>query len=595
SNGTLSLSADGSYTYTPNAGYTGLDSFVYMVCDTAFPANCDQATVYISVESMPDLVSNNAIIANNDHYIITKDSTISNTVLGNDYDPDGDAMTVNTTPLVDVANGSLTLNANGTFTYTPNTGFTGNDIFVYQVCDNSTSSICVTATVVIEVLSKEEICNCPPVALDDFVITEGGIPVSGELTTNDYDLDSDTITLNTTPISAPSNGSIAINTDGTYTYTPNSGFVGTDQMVYEISDTSTPQLSAQATLYIVVSSTVRDYSDLPSSWPEVYTRYADSVDVAAGASSYWLGEKISNEATINQNATATADAYDDGFIYPTVLDSTLTNLHQVIINGNEPGIEVFVKLFIDWNSDGTFDSTYVGSGITGSTDTVDLLVNVANNFAGGTVSYRVVAQTDSSLLDNSVLIGGEIEDYQSALPIPLPVEMLSFTARNTQNGTVTLDWETASEIDNHYFNVEHSTNGEDFIYIGTVEGNGNSQELNSYRFVHENPQFGVNYYRLKQVDFNGEFEYSSVLAVSKENKGAILYPNPVISTLNVQFEADNRSDMMYELIDPAGKVIKTEQLMESNQIDMTDVRKSVYLLNIYQKDILISSTRIVKI
>ena len=602
--GSLLLNSDGSYSYTPTTGFTGLDSFIYLVCDTASPTNCAIATAYIIVDSLPEIGVNDAIIANNDYFITIEDTEIKNTVLRNDYDSDGendnpddddDCLKLTLTPVRDVVSGSLTLNPNGSFNYMPNSGFVGNDTFVYQVCDEGTPSKCVTATAIIEVLSKEEICNCPPIALDDYAITESNTPVSGSVISNDYDLNSDTITIITSPISGPSDGSIVINSDGTYTYTPDSGFVGTDQVVYEIRDTTTPALSAKATLYISVSSIVRDYSDLPSSWPTAYTRYYDSLDMAAGATACWLGDKISNEASINQNATATADAFDDGLIQPIVLNSTIANLFQVVINANKPGVKVFFKLSIDWDNDGAFDSAYVGSGISGILDTVGVLVNVSSSFTLGTISYRLVAQTDSSLLNSNVLVGGEIEDYQFSVTIPLPVELLYFSAKNVQTGKVALDWATSSEIDNDYFDVEHSTNGIDFNFIGRVEGNGNSQQMETYSLLHHHPKSGVNYYRLKQVDFNGEFEYSEISAVTIESQEMLIYPNPVKNILRVQVKSQNDHDeVTYEVIDQMGKTIKAGQINLNGHVNVGGLRQATYILKLYQGDTLLGVTRFMK-
>lgn len=256
-NDLLSLNNDGSYTYTPNNGFTGLDSFEYTVCDTATPINCDNATAYITVDSLPNLNINNAVVANNDHFITLKDSSISNTVVGNDYDPDGNSFTVNPIPLDNVNNGTLILNSDGTFIYTPNISFEGTDTFTYAICDNGMPSKCDTAMAVIQMIANDNYYNDPPIAIDDYVTTDNSNRVSGNFITNDYDLDTDSFTFNPAPIVGPSNGSIVINSDGTFTYTPNPDFVGTDQVVYEICDTATPTLCARATLYITISEGIK--------------------------------------------------------------------------------------------------------------------------------------------------------------------------------------------------------------------------------------------------------------------------------------------------------------------------------------------------
>ena len=131
SNGTLTLNADGSFTYTPDADFNGTDNFTYKANDGSLDSNV--ATVTISVNGPP--------VAVNDAYNFDENTTLSVDapgVLGNDTDPDGDALTA--VLVDDVSNGTLTLNPNGSFTYTPDADFNGTDIFTYKANDGSLDS-----------------------------------------------------------------------------------------------------------------------------------------------------------------------------------------------------------------------------------------------------------------------------------------------------------------------------------------------------------------------------------------------------------------------------------------------------------------------
>ena len=102
-----------------------------------------------------------------------------------------------------------------------------------------------------------QILNCtnnPPVAVDDSYTTEVNTPVSNNVMTNDSDPDGDNITANTTPVSGPSHGSVILNSDGSFIYTPNTGYTGTDTFVYEICDDGTPSLCDQATVTITIQT-----------------------------------------------------------------------------------------------------------------------------------------------------------------------------------------------------------------------------------------------------------------------------------------------------------------------------------------------------
>ncbi|PSQ49529.1 hypothetical protein BRD19_03625 [Halobacteriales archaeon SW_7_65_23] len=140
SNGTVSVSGDG-FTYTPDSDYAGSDSFTYEVSDD--DGATDMATVTITVNAI-----NDAPIAANDSYTVDEDGTLSvseaNGTLANDTDPDSGALSA--TLASDVSNGSLTLYANGSLTYTPDDGFTGTDSFTYEITDGNGGSDTATVT-----------------------------------------------------------------------------------------------------------------------------------------------------------------------------------------------------------------------------------------------------------------------------------------------------------------------------------------------------------------------------------------------------------------------------------------------------------------
>jgi len=111
---------------------------------------------------------------------------------------------------------------------------------------------------------------------------------------------------------------------------------------------------------------------------------------------------------------------------------------------------------------------------------------------------------------------------------PLPIELISFTAQPDGN-TVKLMWSTASETNNAYFVIERISEDLTYYEIGRVEGSNNSTEILHYAFIDPSPITGINYYRLKQVDFDSSFEYSPVISIdfNNNNPWAALYPNPV--------------------------------------------------------------------
>ncbi len=255
SHGAVTLNADGTYTYTPAAGYYGPDSFTYQVCDPG--PLCDVATVYVMVQprspsSQPDI--NNTLM----------NTPVAGNVLTNDQDPQGLALTVNTTPVSGPSNGSIVLNADGTYTYTPNFGFQGEDVVTYQTCNSA--GVCQNNTLTIKVQQQlfdpitMSAVNNPPVANNDVGQTIAGVTLAGNVTGNDFDRDLQIITVSEVNgvsgnVGAPvaiTGGSVTLGSDGTYSFVPNAGFVGTTSFTYTITDNDGSPLSSTATVNITV-------------------------------------------------------------------------------------------------------------------------------------------------------------------------------------------------------------------------------------------------------------------------------------------------------------------------------------------------------
>jgi gliding motility-associated-like protein len=217
-NGTLQFQGDGSFIYTPNADFSGTDSFSYSVCDPS--GVCDNADVFITINAVDD--TPNAV---DDFIAAEEDDVVSNTVATNDTDAENDALTF---ALVDgVTNGTLVFNADGSFTYTPNSNYYGSDVFTYSACDNSG---CDTATVTIDIAQ----INDGLIAVDDTYTTNENETLLGNASDNDIDIDGDILTYNLTD--STSNGELLLNEDGSFTYIPNAGFFGTDFFQYEVCD-----------------------------------------------------------------------------------------------------------------------------------------------------------------------------------------------------------------------------------------------------------------------------------------------------------------------------------------------------------------------
>lgn len=253
------IASDGTFIYVPNKNYIGYDMFQYEACDNNDPKLCVVGTVYIKVIDVDH--TNSPPVANPDFMFADIGDTIQSNLLENDYDFDGGKITLTSIVKYPTKGTLVSSSTDGTFRYVANSGSTGIDEFVYQICDNGKPEKCDTARVAINIhkIADE---NHHPVAVDDayYSVVKA---ISGNLLANDYDPEHDEIQVNIEPALGPYNGTIQISPDGSFIYTPKKGFEGTDQFVYQISETRTiDAYSSYATAYITSIGEYRYLTDV---------------------------------------------------------------------------------------------------------------------------------------------------------------------------------------------------------------------------------------------------------------------------------------------------------------------------------------------
>lgn len=223
SNGATTVNGTtGAITYTPGTGYTGPDSFTYTVNDDSGDTS-NTATVSLVVNAPP--------VAADDSASTGRNVAVNINVLANDSDLFGGLIDATTVSAGNGTNGTTSTNpTTGIVTYTPNTNFSGVDSFTYTVSDTlgGTSN---AATATITVINNPPVANNDTATIDVSIVSDVTINVAS----NDTDVDGSLDLTSIVVTSGPSNGSVLVNT-GSVTYTPNSGFTGTDSFTYTIND-----------------------------------------------------------------------------------------------------------------------------------------------------------------------------------------------------------------------------------------------------------------------------------------------------------------------------------------------------------------------
>jgi hypothetical protein len=184
----------------------------------------------------------------------------------------------------------------------------------------------------------------------------------------------------------------------------------------------------------------------------------------------------------------------------------------------------------------------------------------------------------------------------------LPVEFSDFKGWN-DNAINVLQWITETELNNERFEIERSIDPRDgFSTIGVVSGAGNSSEVLTYSFEDATPILGVNYYRLRQVDFDGTFTYSKIIAIDvKGLKGAqVFFPNPTLDIVSYQFSTTQKEALNITVMDILGQILaetvyQTNLGINTTKINLTAYPAGTYLIKVQNSaGVTIATERIVK-
>ncbi len=393
SNGTLTDNGDETFTYTPDADYYGSDNFTYTVFDGS---DISFATVAVTVDPV-----NDAPVAVDALLTAIEDST--RTIqpfrfLHNDTDPDGDSLTI--VDVTQAQHGSVTLNADGTVTYISDADYSGPDTFTYTISDGELTS---TANAFVDVQAR----NDRPVAADDSVTTNENAPVTfsaASLLANDTDVDGDALSI--IGFSQATGGSVSNNGDGTLTYTPNSGFTGTDSFTYTVSDGNGG--SDTATVHVTVGPAGGRIDDETFSYVDASTGVTANLGSEAFVFSTYRGGSVDGVGGFADEDLLLWD----GSEYSKLLDGG-----SVGLSASDENIDA---LFVRANGNIVFSTTGAGSvaGLGAFADE-DLIewdgTSFSMLFDGSESSLGSAVDIDGvHILDNGNLVLSTVSDH--ALP-----------------------------------------------------------------------------------------------------------------------------------------------------------------------------------
>ena len=265
-----------------------------------------------------------------------------------------------------------------------------------------------------------------------------------------------------------------------------------------------------------------------------------------------------------------------------------------------------VNLDIEINALNSYDQIVVDTGIQSNADVT--ITNAVLNLSGSYIpapgdefmflekkSPGPITGTFSGYPNNSTYIfngveltitynGGDGNDITFTNLAPLPIELIDFNAQAMEKD-VKLAWTTASEENNDFFTIEKSLDGRIFEEVAKISGRGNSTEISKYEYMDLNPIRGINYYRLKQTDFDGQFSYSNIETVEFiDDENIKIYPTLVTENITIEINKKLNSGHSIIIRDLTGRASKSFAISRDEikkEVNLTDLAPGNYFITIY--------------
>ncbi len=211
---------------------------------------------------------------------------------------------------------------------------------------------------------------------------------------------------------------------------------------------------------------------------------------------------------------------------------------------------------------------------------------VCNLFSGDPGNQSWIDNTEVSTIITIQYPDGSQATEECTDGIPTPVEWVSFIANENERRAIDLEWKVASQLNNKLFEVQHSHDGQVFRTIDIVEGDGTLSTERIFSYTHTNPRYGNNYYRLRQLDFDGTFDFSEVISIVLDNNRiANLFPSVVLGN-EVGIELNTTKDFAtteISIVDITGYVVHQETMQTAagislHRIDLPKLDAGVYIV-----------------
>ncbi len=397
SHGTLTFNSDGSFTYTPDDDFSGVDSFTYTAAVGELQGNTTTVTLNVTPLNDPPVGVADSYQTNEDTVLTVG---VGQGVLANDSDPDGNSGLI-AAVVTGPSHGTLELNADGSFTYTPTGDYNGSDSFTYSVNDGTTTSNPITVTLTIAAV------NDPPVAVaDSYTVSEDAtltVNVADGVLANDSDVEGDALTAEV--VTNPAHGTLTLNANGSFTYTPTANYFGADSFTYRAKDANGQSQP------ITVTITVNGVADAPTATNDTKSVVNDGttqeVDVLANDSGAPDGTqtlKVTAVTQGSQSGVVTISSDGSKVLYKPAASFTGTETFTYTITDTD-GLTKTATVTMTVTAATTtgvisgivyFDADNDGVRDTGEVGIPGVLVTLASTSTGTNITRTAITKNDGT-------------------------------------------------------------------------------------------------------------------------------------------------------------------------------------------------------
>ena len=233
-------------------------------------------------------------------------------------------------------------------------------------------------------------------------------------------------------------------------------------------------------------------------------------------------------------------------------------------------------------------------GANGADGAVDILNGAT--LSTGTYTLEVFMRVTTNGVDAAAEIfdnnGGSNYIATFEVTSTMPVRFAAVLVNTVKDGNQ-VTFSTSSETNNSHFEIERNTSSRQWLKLGSIEGAGTTQAKQDYIFFDSQPALGLNYYRIKQVDFDGTFSYSQIVSANWVDKPKIsLYPNPASEQVQINGFGSNEEEVTVEVVDLTGKIM-LRQIWNQIAIDLQSVPAGLYILRLSTANGLLAQERLI--